>query len=274
MDAHNVTSFFRRCGVLAATPRELYDFVVHEELPTLAAEDAFLEAALARAAERGPEAEHADAAAAVDHAVFMATDVPRSLAYLRDLEAAPERAAAIAAAAASRRATAPSALERAAAHSTDGVVGAGGAPSAVELVANAQSRDNAALQAAMGGVTDGGNHNDRLNECGSNANVGLRAAMDVDDDEMGDSGDGESERGSHLVDEDGGGISRSSGSGHSTGNDGVPVAADAPVFVKKWASKEEKRAHKAAVKVANRERRIDKMPKAAKRRAIAKGAKR
>ena len=98
VDCQNVTDFFRRSGVLAMQPRELFDYVVHASLPSREAEQAYLDEMRARAEQRAA----ADRATLqqmqrldrdVEHRVFMQAYIPQSLHAVRDAEAETARVA-------------------------------------------------------------------------------------------------------------------------------------------------------------------------------------
>lgn len=97
MDCQNVTDFFRKCGVLAMQPRELFDYVTHASLKTRDAEQAYLDEMRERAEGkrngRGGEDGKDDAqyAASVEHRVFMQAYIPQSLFGVRDVEAETAR---------------------------------------------------------------------------------------------------------------------------------------------------------------------------------------
>jgi RIO kinase 1 len=333
MDSQNVTEYFRRSGgVTTMTPRELFDFVVHAGLPTPAEEDAYVAAALERAATAAPASEAAAAAAEVDHAVFMATDIPRSLAEVRDVEGDAERlrrgdtegiyytaltgvgAAPLAAAAGAGATSAPEAAAASAGAARPRRGSRCASKMQVNEVADAAADADAVPLSGGGGaapvvtgwaatlqVGGGGGGGKRQQHRRAHDAVTVEAAeiddsvertaagvvagtakaperavaMDQDGEDAGESGGPDS-------DDSGSGSSSDEGSDDSDdentgggGDDGAgaPHPSD-PAYVKKGASKEERRAHKAAVKEANRERRKEKLPKGVKRRAVAKSKRR
>jgi RIO kinase 1 len=89
MDCQNVTDFFRKCGVLAMQPRELFDYVTHASLKTREAEQAYLDEMRERAEGRRDNrgADGKDDSASVEHRVFMQAYIPQSLFGVRDVEA-------------------------------------------------------------------------------------------------------------------------------------------------------------------------------------------
>jgi len=96
MDCQNVTDFFRKCGVLAMQPRELFDYVTHASLKTREAEQAYLDEMRERAegkrSGRGEDGkDDAQNAASVEHRVFMQAYIPQSLFGVRDVEAETAR---------------------------------------------------------------------------------------------------------------------------------------------------------------------------------------
>jgi RIO kinase 1 len=90
MDCQNVTDFFRKCGVLAMSPRELFDYVTHASLKTRESEQAYLDEMRERAEGRreGKESDVKDGTnSSVEHRVFMQAYIPQSLFGVRNVEA-------------------------------------------------------------------------------------------------------------------------------------------------------------------------------------------
>jgi RIO kinase 1 len=247
MDAQNVTDFFRRSGVRTMLPRELFDYVVHASLPDREAEQAYLDEMAAReegraeaAAAGGAAAAAGDAAQAVDHAVFMQAYIPQSLAAVRDAEEETARLVAGDTSGMYYRALTgldeaqPAAAVRHA-PTAGAIVQPTGSPAGPDTTPVAgrvrfadQSVSGSAAPAASAGSAE--------------------AARDQSPDS--DLSDSDTESGSA-----GGGAEGAVGPGG--------------VFVHyRGMSKEEKKAHKAAVKEGNRERRKTKLSKKAKKRAV------
>lgn len=248
MDATNVTDYFRRCGVTVMTPRELFDFVVGlEELDALAAQDAFVGAALARSEARGnarPTGEEE-----VAEGVFMAAFIPQSLAAVRDVEGDVDKLTrgetgelyygaltgmtSAAAARAEGRAGEEfsSASEGALGGAADGEAGdcAAGTPSSRRGDASRAVRFSGDKESDASAAVQGGD-----------------APSELQDDDAGDDGSDDSDDDSDSEEDDGEG--------------------GEPAYTKRAATKEEKAAHKAAVKAAKREKRKSKIPKATKKK--------
>ena len=110
MDCQNITDFFRRNGVLVMTPRELFDYIVHQNLKSREAEQQYLDDMRKRAEIRmnggivpGDEvpntsnntvpitAESQRNEEIIENAVFMQSYIPQSLFAVRDAEAETAR---------------------------------------------------------------------------------------------------------------------------------------------------------------------------------------
>jgi RIO kinase 1 len=267
MDAQNVTDFFRRAGVRTMLPRELFDFVVHASLPDRAAEQAYLDEmgaraeARAEAAATGGGAAGGDAAAAaaeaVEHAVFMQAYIPQSLAAVRDAE---EETAKLAAGdtsgmyyrALAGLAEAPVVADAAASEPRTAVTERVGAPRA----AGVRFAESRVLDGGHGGHhqldSDAGPRAASATDC---APAGSSADADGEDDSSGSGGSSDDEG--------------DAGEGEGEGEGGAGGAG----YVHRGLSKEEKKAHKAAVKAANRERRKTKMAKKDKKKQLKAAAK-
>jgi RIO kinase 1 len=221
VDCANVTDFFRRAGVLVMSPRNLFDYVVHASLPSRAAEQAFLDEAMASAEAREGGGGGAAANAAVEDAVFMGAYIPQSLHGVRNVEKD-----AAAAAAGGAGALLYGALAGLVGAPAAGGGGAGaGAPAAAE------------------GAGDNGGGGESSSSGGSDRE---------DEEEEGEGGEDEEEGGQEGEDGEEGG--RGGGA----------------QYVRRGSTKEEQKAHRAAVKEAAREKRKNKLPKHLKKRATKK----
>jgi len=292
MDCGNVTDYFRRLGVATMTPRELFDFTVHASLPSVEAEREFIEAALQRAMARASSGagEHDCPEAEVEAGVFMAAFIPHSLAEVRDVEAETAKYAAgqtaglyygaLTGLAAGAAAGAPPA----AAAGECSVDGAPERPQAATprafLVAlppkprlgedDASSmveQATAALGAACSPVAGSSASAELvLAPLARNSSSGTTPLPALRTQTGGASG-------CEQRVEDGGGESDEGGSSDYSDDDAAGSAEDeaAPkdsgnaAYVRRGQSKEERKAHKTAIKEAKRERRKTKIPKAVKR---------
>ena len=276
MDATNVTDFFRRAGVDVMTPRELFDSVVSLELAAdAAAAEAYVDAAVARAAARaacgGPAA--LSPAEEGEARVFMQSFIPQSLAGVRDVEGDVDRltrgdtaglyyaglTGVVSAAGGGGGGTAGAAAEHAPPpdergpaaaaagghHNDDSPAAAGGEAAAASAAATAVGTGVSSGSDGEGAAEAGGDDTGGGGEAA--AKVGGGASDDDDDDDDSDGGE----------EEEGGG-----------------AAEGDPAYTKRAASKEERAAHKAAVKAAKREKRKTKIPKAVKKRHAKSGTQR
>jgi RIO kinase 1 len=271
-DAHNVTDFFRRRAVTVMTPRELFDYAVHAGLPSQDDERAFVEAALARAEGRvGDDGEgklHESAEAEVAHAVFMASHIPTALADVRDAEVEVAKLRAAGGVAGSDMYYATVTGTGIAGTGTRlGAAGAGVGGSVPAVAAAAADGDGEREGAAVGGDArrrGGGDDNGAGGRGGGGGGGSLADATADGREGGGDAGEG------------GDSDDSSSGSdGDGDGEEGEEVEGEgsAAAFTKKGATKEERKAHQAAVKAANREKRKTKLPKHVKKRSVKAGGK-
>jgi len=239
MDAQNITDYFRRQGVTVMTPRELFDYVVHASLPTPEEEATYVQAALERALARGAGMLHDSAEAEVAHGVFMAAYIPHSLMGVTDAELETAKLAAgdtsdmyyaaLTGVAAAPIAPVPPVSAPPAPAPAPATATSAAAPSAAAAVpasAPAAAPAPACTTAAR-----------RRSGSSSSSSSGSGSGSGSDSD-----GDGE-----------GGGDGGGGGGGEAS-------------FVRRAATKEERKAHKAAVKEAKKEKRRTKVPKKDKRR--------
>jgi RIO kinase 1 len=205
VDCANVSDFFRRAGVLVMAPRDLFDYVVHASLSSRSAEQAYLDAAMARAEARGDAGAEGEANAAVEDAVFMGAYIPQSLHGVRNIEKDASTAA------------------------------AGGADALLY----------GALTGLVGAPGGGGGG-------GEPAAAAAATGVESESEEQGNSGSG----------------SEDSDSGEEGG--GEEGTAREAQYVRRGSTKEEQKAHRAAVKEAAREKRKNKLPKHLKKKATKK----
>ncbi len=239
-DCANVSDFFRRAGVLVMAPRDLFDYVVHASLAGRDAEQAFLDAAMARAEARGEEGGEGAAAAALEDAVFMGAYIPQSLHGVRHIEKDASQAAAGGA----------------------GQLLYGALIGLVEGPGGGASGGGGGGGDGAGGGSGSGSGSAAADAAAAAASPSAAAAAEgqeeKEEEEEDHDGDGEEEE----EDEEGGGSSDGSGSEGGEAREAH--------YVRRGSTKEEQKAHRAAVKEAAREKRRNKMPKHLKKRATKK----
>lgn len=248
MDCTNITAFFTRSGLAVATPRELHDFIVRDDLTTPEAVEAHLEELSAVAAERGVlKGWDGEGGGQLEHDVWMAAHIPQSLHDVRDVEGdiaklsagggadllykdllAPSDSGAQADAAAAE-ALAPE-VEGTAPPQPPAEAAPAPAPAvpALPTIPGLDPALLAMLPGMGGGLAAGGGG-------------GAQAAAEWDGDSASEAGSDDSDQGEE--EEDAG-----------------------PAFVGKHATKAERKAHKAAVKAARAEKRAVKIKKSVKKR--------
>jgi RIO kinase 1 len=243
MDCQNISDYFRRGGVTTISPRELFDYVVHVRLGTKELEQAYLDAARNRAEERAasgeaePESEELSGAIAagqhaaeVEAAVFMQAYIPSSLAGVRDVEA-----------------------------DTDAV--ARGEGSALYYAAMTGLAPGPGAQAGLGlGASGASKHDNDDKDTASVVQKPKKPAKKVkvwvDSDSEGEEGSGDESGCEEGSEEEG------------EGEEDKAALGEVGWTRKDAETKDEKKAHKAAVKAAAREKRKVKMPKHVKKRAV------
>lgn len=276
MDCQNITDYFRKNGVLVITPRELFDFIVHIGLKTDEQEEAFLDECLTRASERTDSGKlYTTAAEEVEHGVFMQAYIPRSLAAVRDAEDEVARVlrgdtagmyhAAMTGAVSS---AVPGGAKAAAAEEEEkedkeegeedkekqrSTVEAAGEASSATAAAAPLSTESAPASAASSSSASAAQQAEGEKKKSAPAPSTAPAAGGEGSDSEDDDEDQED--------------------GSSDGEEGEEGEASGRAFVKKGASKEERKAHKAAVKAEKREKRKTKIPKHVKRKHEKQGTK-
>lgn len=271
MDCTNVTDFFRKRKLLVMSPMQLFAFVVHPDLPTPEAEEAYL--AEARSAARS--ATPATAAEEVDAAVFMRVFIPSNLGEVADHERAHDKlargdtdsgyhdmltglnlggrstatTAELIAAAAAAAATAGSDEDDGAEVKAGAGAGAGPGPGAGASGAGAGVGAGAGAGVGAGAVSlPAGEGAAPTEPPVSPISIARASAASGSDSDGSDGSDGEED------DED------------DRGADDDDKAPGTASFVGRLSTKAERKAHKAKVKELARDKRKAKMPKHLKKR--------
>jgi RIO kinase 1 len=228
-DCDNVTAYFgKRCGLRVMTPRELFEFITRADLPTAEAEVAALDAIWHEVRERPAGQVFLSAEDEAEHRVFMQSFIPRTLADYADAEQEIDRAAAGEESYATALLSTPGAPEE----------GKRGRRKVRRMPAEAPTADEVAAAeeaAALLGIDTS-----MLPGFGTLA-VTEEVVWEGEEEEE------EEEEGDDADDEE---------------------TAEEAQFTLKGASREERKAHKAATKALNREKRSTKMKKAAKKEKV------